>query len=527
VTTLAVPTTPWTGKGPRPLVSYQFAIDGLGGQCTPSYQLQQGNSSEEATAAGAFAKGWAVNIPDHEGQDMEYGAGNNAAHIILDSIRAIYNVKGEVGASNPLGMIGYSGGGQATTWAVEQQPSYAPELHIVASAPGGIPVDLKEVAKYNDGGPGFGLVLAASEGVARGYPELATALETMLNAEGKAAEQKVSKECLSEYVGQYPNRKFSEFMKPEYAEPLSVPQVENVLKADSLPKGIPTAPTFLWQSAADEIIPVAGVDRLADDYCSEGVNVTYDRGASGDHVTYTDNAPAAIAYLEAHFNGESVASTCGVNASADTRIGSGPSGATEAGSATFTYAAAPAVEGTTFECKFDTAEFATCPSGGSTYTSLAAGQHAFAVRSVTATGHRDVSPATRSWYVTGAELGVSVSATPNPVSVKKRLTYTVTVENTGPEAARNVVVSNTLAGSLRVRSAASSQGGCALRKRSTSFVCGLSQLEAGARATVTIVVTPNETGTLSETASVTDGGPPDRNPANNTATQTTTVTPRR
>src|SRR5437870_13749260 len=62
VTTYALPPTPWTGTGQRPLVSYQMAIDGLGGKCTPSYQLQQGNSPEEETAAGMYAKGWAVNI---------------------------------------------------------------------------------------------------------------------------------------------------------------------------------------------------------------------------------------------------------------------------------------------------------------------------------------------------------------------------------------------------------------------------------------------------------------------------------
>src|SRR6476620_4462330 len=93
VTTYAVPPTPWTGKGQRPLVSYQFAIDALGSQCNPSYQLQQGNSAEAETAASMYAKGWAINVPDHEGQDMAYGAGKNAAHISLDSSRALYNFK--------------------------------------------------------------------------------------------------------------------------------------------------------------------------------------------------------------------------------------------------------------------------------------------------------------------------------------------------------------------------------------------------------------------------------------------------
>jgi pimeloyl-ACP methyl ester carboxylesterase len=396
VTSYAVPPTPWTGTGQRPLVSYQMAIDGLGGKCTPSYQLQQGNSPEAETAAGMYAKGWAVNIPDHEGLDMEYGAGRNGAHVTLDSIRALYNFSAaKVSSSNPVGLIGYSGGGQATAWTLEEQPSYAPDLHFTAAAPGGIPVDLKEVVEYNDGGPAFSLVLAASQGVSRAYPEME--LESLLNAAGTAAMQKLKNQCLSEYVYEYPNKKFSEFTKPEYSEPLSLPQVENVLADDSLAKATPDAPVFLWQSAADEVIPVAGVDKLANYYCSAGLEVTYDRGASGEHVSFADNAPVAVAYLEAYFNGETVPSTCGTLSSADTHIDSGPSGQTTSSSATFTYSASPEVAGATFECKLDEAAFASCPSSGITYTGLANGQHTFAVRSVTPAGNEDVSPATRSW----------------------------------------------------------------------------------------------------------------------------------
>jgi hypothetical protein len=396
VTTVAIPPTPWTGTGQRPLVSYQMAIDALGSQCNPSYQLQQGNSPEAETAASMYGKGWAVNVPDHEGLDMEYGAGRNAAHITLDSIRAIYNYSAlKLTSANPLGLIGYSGGGQATAWTEEAQPSYAPEIHITAATPGGIPVNLEEVAHYNDGGPAFALVLAASLGVDRGYPELE--LDSILNAAGKTAMTKIAKDCLDEYVYQYPNKKFSEFTKPEYPEPLALPKVENVLGDDSLMKARPDTPTFLWQSAADEVIPVAGVDHLADYYCSEGLSVTYDRGASGEHVSYADNAPAAAAYLEAYFNGESVPSTCGTISSTDTKIDSGPSGEAATNNASFTYSTEPASPGATFECKLDGGAFESCAEGGASYVHLPAGEHTFSVRSVTASGHTDSSPATRKW----------------------------------------------------------------------------------------------------------------------------------
>jgi Secretory lipase/IPT/TIG domain len=416
---------PWTGTGPRPLVSYQFAIDGLGGKCTPSYQLQQGNSPEEETAAGILAKGWALNVPDHEGEDMEYGAGKNGAHITLDSIRALYSFEAaKVSPENPLGLIGYSGGGQATAWTQEQQSSYAPEIHVTAAAPGGIPVNLEEVAHYNDGQASFGLVLAASEGVARGYPELASTLNEIFNEAGVAAEKTVSNECLNEYVQQFPFKKFSEYTKPEYPEPLALAPIEKVLGEDSLMQGVPTSPTFLWQSAADEVIPVAGVDHLANYYCSEGVSVTYDRGASGEHVSYADNAPAAVAYLEAYFNGESVPSTCGVNASTNTKIDSGPSGQTTSSSAAFTYSTEPETAGATFECKLDEGEFASCPTSGASYSNLGNGPHTFAVRSVTPTGNADVSPATRSWTYFTVPAIATVTPSEGPLAGGTSVTIT-------------------------------------------------------------------------------------------------------
>ncbi len=529
VTTVIVPDSTWIGVGERPLASYQEPIDSLGAHCNPSYELQEGTEYEDQWG-DLLSRGWAVNIPDFEGEDMEFAAGEIAAHIVLDSIRAIYNFKAAgLSPSNPLGLIGYSGGGQATAWALEQQPSYAPELHIVAGAPGGIPVYAKEVAEYDNGGVGFGLILAASVGLDRAYPELE--LNSLLNAEGLAAEKKIENQCLTEYVENYPFKKFSEYTKPEYPEPLDVPQVEKVLVADSLAKAVPAEPAFLWQSKTDELVPAAGVERLANYYCSEGVDVTFDLGASGEHISYdVDNFPAAATYLEERFNGESVASTCGVNASENTAIESGPSGKTNEDSATFTYAAEPEVAGTTFECKLDQTEFESCPASGVTFSDVAAGAHTFQVRSVTATGDEDVSPATRSFVVTGADLGVSISATPNPATVKKRLAYTITVQNAGPEAASGVVLTNALTGSLRLRNAQASAGECSVhkhKKEGRSVVCELGELEAGARVTVTIAVTPTETGTVSNTASVTDSGPPNRTPADSTATETTAVNPRR
>lgn len=120
--------------------------------------------------------------------------------------------------------------------------------------------------------------------------------------------------------------------------------------------------------------------------------------------------------------------------------------------------------------------------------------------------------------ITAADLAVSQTATPNPVSVEGSLTYLMTVVNHGPAEATAVELTAVLPTGVTLDSARSSQGaGCT----GTSTVhCGLGNLMPGSSATVTIVVTPTVAGTLTSTASV-QGTEEDPNGENNTSTITT------
>jgi hypothetical protein len=96
-----------------------------------------------------------VLVTDYQGPDDAYGAGRMAGHAVLDGIRAAERLgsTGLAGSATPVGMWGYSGGGLATGWAAELQPSYAPELQVRGVASGGTPADLKAAAATIDGGP--------------------------------------------------------------------------------------------------------------------------------------------------------------------------------------------------------------------------------------------------------------------------------------------------------------------------------------------------------------------------------------
>ncbi|MBI1740442.1 MAG: SBBP repeat-containing protein [Candidatus Koribacter versatilis] len=121
-----------------------------------------------------------------------------------------------------------------------------------------------------------------------------------------------------------------------------------------------------------------------------------------------------------------------------------------------------------------------------------------------------------------SDLSLSKADSPDPVIVGGSLTYTLTVTNSGPDTASSVSLTDTLPGSVVFGSATASQGSCS---HSAGIVtCDLGTLANGASATVTIVVatTAASFGTITNTASV-SSAENDPNPANNTATEPTTV----
>lgn len=118
-----------------------------------------------------------------------------------------------------------------------------------------------------------------------------------------------------------------------------------------------------------------------------------------------------------------------------------------------------------------------------------------------------------------ADLAVSKTDMPDPVTVGNSLTYTITVTNHGPDPATGVVVTETLPQGMTLVSVAPSQGSCG---QPSVLSCQLGGLTKDASATITVVVTPTSAALLNN--SVTVSAPvTDPNPDNNTATAVTTV----
>ena len=128
-------------------------------------------------------------------------------------------------------------------------------------------------------------------------------------------------------------------------------------------------------------------------------------------------------------------------------------------------------------------------------------------------------------FAATADLSVDKSDGPDPVTVGSELTYTLAVANAGPDAASGVEIEDMLPNRHDFVSAVTSQGTCALQG-SRRVRCALGSLGSGASASVVIRVVPRAEGEFVNSATVSGANTDtDPQPANNTATETTTVVP--
>jgi large repetitive protein len=120
---------------------------------------------------------------------------------------------------------------------------------------------------------------------------------------------------------------------------------------------------------------------------------------------------------------------------------------------------------------------------------------------------------------TSADLYITKSDSPDPVIAGNNLTYTLGITNNGPSDATGVSISDAIpAGTSFV----SASGGGTLAAGTVTWAIGALASGVSTSRTLTVTVNSSRTADLSNTATV-SGNQSDPTPANNSATETTTV----
>ena len=322
-TTVVQPTGGQTAT--RGIVAYLSFYDALGDQCDPSYTLRGGDPGtqsnaqqaqvEEGLVTSLAAQGYAVTVPDFEGEHLHWGAGQESGWSSLDAVRATESYLGTAASSTPVGLMGYSGGSIAGEWAAELAPRYSPELDIAGTAVGGVPVHLAHNLRYVNGSPEWsGIIPAVLVSLGRAFGVRVRHYES---AYGRRLSRQVRDKCIGSFNGAYPGLRVQQLVKHRYRHLLRVPvfaRIVNHMIMGSAP-GHPTSPMFLAvgenDDTGDGVMVAKDVEALGYEYCHQGVTVQFTQFSNSDHTQAgAQFFPAAEEFLAERLAGVPFSGNC-------------------------------------------------------------------------------------------------------------------------------------------------------------------------------------------------------------------------
>ncbi|WP_278261243.1 lipase family protein [Nocardia sp. AG03] len=309
------------GRAPTAVLSYNSMIDAIAPECMPSQVLRAGSpwfdfarpggpvalgttASESLMIAAGLEQGWAVSVPDLGGVDNHFLTPREPGYVALDGVRAVKDFAAlAVAPGAPAALWGYSGGGIASNWAAEVQPTYAPELPIAGVAVGAPVVDLPAALRTGNGTPVAGLVGIGVAALSQDSPEFAALMDSVLTPEGKRLLDGAAASCTPQNLLSFVMRDFDRLTSVPLAEIVDTPLVRALIEDRALGTTAPTAPLYVYNAVDDELSTIESADRLVEGYCAAGTAVTYRRDlipsvVSAHTFGWGLGAPGAFAWLK-------------------------------------------------------------------------------------------------------------------------------------------------------------------------------------------------------------------------------------
>jgi pimeloyl-ACP methyl ester carboxylesterase len=300
--------------GPRPLISYAVGTVGMGDQCAPSAGFPTGTTAEGALIARLLDRGWAVVVTDYEGLGTPgthtYTVGRSSGKAVLDAARAARRLPGIAGhgvtAASPVGLMGYSQGGQSVSWAAQLQPGYAPELEIAGTVTGGTPSRLRFSDGQQGAGYGVGFPLMSAIGMDAAYPGLR--LDAYLNATGRALAERMAEGCLYENLAAGAEYTMADVTRADLADSR---RWQLLLRRQDLGTPAPAHPVFVYHGEADDLIPPELGAELTAAWCARGATVQTLTLPGLDHLGAVPvGSQLGADWLSARFAGAPVTGDC-------------------------------------------------------------------------------------------------------------------------------------------------------------------------------------------------------------------------
>lgn len=334
---LLEPRARWQGGGKRPIVGFAVGTHGQGDTCAPSVLLDKFVDTDlshpmlayEAPAMAALlARGIAVVVTDYLGLGTPavhtYLNRADEGHALLDAVRAAQRLPGTALPKNgPVGLWGYSQGGQAASSAAEIARKYAPELDIRGTYAGAGPADMKALMRRLDGTSLTGVLFYVLNGFEAAYPRTRPAIRRMMNERGRVAMAASLDQCVPMTLFTYMFQKSSAYTtsgRPLLDVLRSEKVTRRAVKRQKIGRRTPNAPILLTGGDNDDIVPFAVTKRLAGKWCDRGVSVRLRveplpplaPGTAGGHLLnqQTSIYLEALRWMQDRFQGKPNRSTC-------------------------------------------------------------------------------------------------------------------------------------------------------------------------------------------------------------------------
>jgi len=304
--------------GGRAVLSWAHPTTGVADTCAPS-SLSDGPALI-AGLTGFLNAGYVVAATDYEGLGTPgihpYLIGVSEGRGVLDAARAAKNLT-PTGANSTVFTWGHSQGGQASLFAGQLAPTYAPELQlkgVAAAAPAG---DLAAQFKADLNTPD-GIILGGW--AMNAYYQLYSPttpgmnLNQVISAPGQAALKQFEDLCdVIPVQDQQIINITTPVMNTFWAtsDPGSIPPWTQLLR-ENTPGAVKTpAPIFIAQDTADQVVVPATTTQLARSLCVTGdtVNLKSYPGLSHTIIGYV-SAPDALAWMQSIAGGQPAPSTC-------------------------------------------------------------------------------------------------------------------------------------------------------------------------------------------------------------------------
>jgi len=329
------PYNAWPGAGPRPLIVYGPGTQGLGDQCAPSRQFNQGIhwspfldltfNYEELMVATMVARGFAVVMTDYQGLGTPgvhtYVNRVAEADAMLDAGRAAMRLPGtSLDPHGPVATFGYSQGGGASAAAAELAAGYAPELHLVGSTAGAPPADLEEQIPFSDGSVIVGVIGYALNSVIATYPEYADSLRATLTPMGQKLLDDTQNQCIAETAMRFRFKHLQDFFVGDVAEVTANPLFHALFHAQRIGNYKPEAPVFVFSNRYDPLVPWAPAAQMARDWCAQGADVQFwtneqpplfNKLAVNHALPFLVDGERVMQWLADRFNGLPTTPNCG------------------------------------------------------------------------------------------------------------------------------------------------------------------------------------------------------------------------